>query len=140
IAGGVSVTTPACSISLTEYTRLVEPTDKVTPELGPVLFGLFGEVGSVMAASKKHHREREAYVGFRQAAVEEFGDVLWYFTAICRRLGMKGAEFERALGEEDVGTEQSSGRQIALLPPDSGMAPAPQLDPALLRLGEAAAS
>ena len=127
-------------LSLIDYARLVEPTDKMPPELAPILFGLFGEVGSVMAASKKYHREKEVYVGFRQTAVEEFGDVLWYFTAICRRLGIQGTNFERTLVGEVEGQGPSGAVQIALLPPDSELAPAPQLDPALLRLGEAAAA
>jgi hypothetical protein len=49
--------------------------------------GLFGEVGSVMAPAKKLHREKEAYPGYRAAVEEEFGDTLWYFSALCRRIG-----------------------------------------------------
>src|SRR5258706_15952995 len=100
------------AILLTDYMGLVEPTDKMPPELEPILFGLFGEVGGVMAASKKLHRERENYVGFRQAAVEEFGDVLWYLAAIGRRLhigvdtvfaiAVANGEFESAIASTDV--------------------------------------
>jgi hypothetical protein len=42
------------SILLTEYMNRVEPTDTLsTAELQPVLLGLFGEVGSIMATAKK---------------------------------------------------------------------------------------
>ena len=52
------------------------------------LFSLFylGCMGSVMATSKKFHREKENYLGYRHDAIDEFGDVFWYFCAICRRL------------------------------------------------------
>ncbi len=77
------------SISLRDYMREIEPTDRLPPDdLYPVLLGLFGEVGGILAAAKKHHREKEAYVGYQQVLEEEFGDVLWYFTTLCRRLGV----------------------------------------------------
>ena len=78
------------SILLTEYMEQVEPTDRLAyDDLQPVLLGLFGEVGSVMATAKKLHREKEAYVGYRHAVEEEFGDVLWYLAALCRRLNLR---------------------------------------------------
>jgi len=68
----------------------VEPTDKLAlDDLQPILLGLFGEVGSIMATAKKFHREGEAYASYRYAVEEEFGDALWYFTALCRRLAMR---------------------------------------------------
>ena len=76
-------------ISLRDYIREIELTDKLpTDDLRPVLLGLFGEVGGILAAVKKYRREKEAYAGYRQALEEEFGDVLWYFTVLCRRLGV----------------------------------------------------
>ena len=77
------------SISLCDYIREIEPTDKLPiDDLRPVLLGLFGEVGGILAAAKKYRREKEAYTGYRQALEEEFGDVLWYFATLCRRLGV----------------------------------------------------
>ena len=70
------------SMFLRDYLGVIEPTDKLPPDdLHPVLMGLFGEVGSIMATVKKHIREEAAYTGYRQAVEEEFGDALWYFTA-----------------------------------------------------------
>lgn len=130
------------SIPLAEYLRLVEPTDGMPPEIHPVLFGLYGEVGSVMATSKKFHREKQDYVGFRTAVVEEFGDVLWYFAAIGKRLGLpidsvfgaaaKSAEFDTAVVASDLAEWP--------LTMSSKLTPAPELDPALLKLGAEAAS
>src|SRR5687768_14747738 len=79
---------PAHAVLLADYMTAVEPTDHMPREIPPLLFGLYGEVGGVMSTSKKLHRERENYVGFREAAIDEFGDVLWYLTAIGRRLSI----------------------------------------------------
>ena len=69
--------------------RDITPTDMLPlGNLQPILLGLFGEVGSAMAVAKKHRREREAYPEHKRAAEEEFGDVLWYFVTLCRRLGI----------------------------------------------------
>ncbi len=40
-----------------------------------------------MSAAKKFLREKTAYA-YQQAVEEEFGDALWYFTTLCRRLGI----------------------------------------------------
>jgi hypothetical protein len=66
----------------TDYMSLT-PTDELPlDDLQPILLGLFGEVGSIMATAKKFHREKEAYAGCRHAVEEEFGDALWYFSAV----------------------------------------------------------
>ena len=78
---------PEYGTLLREYTRDIGPTDMLPrDDLHLVLLGLFGEVGSVMAVAKKHRREKEAYPEHYHAAEEEFGDVLWYFVTLCRRL------------------------------------------------------
>jgi hypothetical protein len=91
------------SILLADYMSQVEPTDRLpASDLQPILLGLFGEVGSIMATAKKLHREKEVYVGYRNAVEEEFGDALWYFTALCRRLNLRmdGILAEAASGED----------------------------------------
>lgn len=120
----------------------IEPTDKMPRDLEPVLFGLFGEVGSVMAASKKHHREKEVYVGFRDAVIEEFGDALWYVVAIGRRLGLEvEAIFSDAVtehaGDSAVAANDLAGWPISVAKRST---PAPELDPALFLLGDAASA
>jgi hypothetical protein len=136
------MTNVAHAILLADYMRMVEPTDNMPSDLQPVLFGLFGEVGGVMAASKKLHREKDNYVGFREAAVEEFGDVLWYLTAIGRRLNigvdtvfadaLANGKYESAIAANDVAAWPLVLAKRAI--------PTPELDPTLLRLGEAAAA
>lgn len=77
------------TISLNEYEKLTKETDRFFDEdITPIVFGLFGEVGSAMTASKKYRREKKAYTGYKEALKEEFGDTLWYFTALCRRLNI----------------------------------------------------
>ena len=130
------------SILLTEYMAQVEPTDMLSvDDLQPILLGLFGEVGSIMATAKKFHREKEAYAGYRHAVEEEFGDALWYMTALCRRLHLRvdeilavvasGETYQSAVAENDL--LDISISHVAT--PTS----VPELDTALLQLGEAAA-
>ena len=107
------------------YSRDTAPTDMLPLDtLHPVLLGLFGEVGSVMAVAKKHRREREAYPEHGRAAEEEFGDVLWYFVTLCRRLGI------------DVDTVfPNAGNGITAVAPSYSSE-----DQRLLNLGKAAAA
>lgn len=120
----------ACDF-IAEYDRAVSCTD-VLPhdEVAPVLHGLFGEVGGIMATAKKHVRERAAYPGFRQSAEEEFGDTLWYLAALCRRLGVSLPEvFTEASKQVDYGDGEPSGVEVAV----------ESLDETLFRLGRSAA-
>jgi len=52
------------------------------------LLGLYGEVGSLLSALKKKRRDLDAYLGYEDAILEEFGDVLWYFSNIAFRAGL----------------------------------------------------
>ena len=77
------------AILLRDYMQKIEPTDKLPQDkLYPVLMGLFGEVGSLITTAKKQIREDAIYTGYQQAVEEEFGDTLWYFAALCRRLNI----------------------------------------------------
>lgn len=132
----------ARSILLTEYARQVEPTDKLPlDDLQPVLLGLFGEVGSIMATAKKLHREGEAYADYKHAVIEEFGDALWYLAAICRRLKIGiDSVFSEAIATSDytkaLAATDAPAWPVAIA---NGIKAIPALDPALLKLGEAAA-
>ncbi|MCH6554060.1 MAG: nucleoside triphosphate pyrophosphohydrolase family protein, partial [Acidobacteria bacterium] len=125
------------------YMEAIAPTDRLPQDdFHPVLMGLFGEVGSIMATAKKLRREKEAYAGYQPAVEEEFGDVLWYFAALCRRLD---------LGIDDILSDATSanGYSKTVAAGDHRDAPISHissvdalssLDETLLNLGEAAAA
>jgi NTP pyrophosphatase (non-canonical NTP hydrolase) len=56
------------------------------------LLGLFGEAGSLLSVVKKKQRDRAAYLGYAPHVIEELGDVLWYFTVVAARSGVKLAD------------------------------------------------
>lgn len=131
------------SVLLREYMQKIDLTDELPEDdLRPVLLGLFGEVGSIMATAKKLHREKEAYAGYQRAVVEELGDALWYLTALCRRLGYgvdeillgaaSGAGYEHVVAASDL--------LDGPLSRDSASGDLSPLDETLLKLGEATAA
>lgn len=82
---------------LRRYELSIEKTDRFSKgEITPILMGLYGEVGSIMATSKKYYREKKAYAGHKAAVEEEFGDAFWYLSALCRRLDIN---IESILGD-----------------------------------------
>jgi NTP pyrophosphatase (non-canonical NTP hydrolase) len=80
-------------IGLNEYQTLASKTDQNTGSaldgLAFPLLGLYGEVGTLLSALKKKQRDKESYLGYTDAVVEEFGDVLWYFSNIATRASLK---------------------------------------------------
>ncbi|MFO1152780.1 MAG: nucleoside triphosphate pyrophosphohydrolase family protein [Rhodospirillales bacterium] len=131
------------TILLRDYARDVKETDRFPQsELKPILLGLFGEVGSVMATAKKHHREKDAYAGYRSAVEEELGDALWYLTALCRRLNIGVEEvFSEAVKAggypENIAANDIIGQPISHV---ARAVSVPDLDTTLLKLGEALAA
>lgn len=127
---------------LADYIQRIAATDGMKPDIKPVLFGLFGEVGGIMATAKKHHREGNAYYGYQLAVEEEFGDALWYLAALCRRLEVdlekiidqviSGAEYTSVIAASDL----SSGSISRIVSPKAVR----PIDDALLTLGQAAAN
>ena len=131
------------SILLEDYIQIVARTDKLPQDdLKPILMGLFGEVGSIMATAKKQRREKTAYTGYQNAVEEEFGDTLWYLTALCIRLKIN-------LNELFVQLTDSPKYTISVAASDQIEGPISHvsikseplpLDETLLKLGNAAAA
>ena len=118
-------------MDLGDYLRNIDPTDRLPPtELHPVLMGLFGEVGGILAILKKHVRDQESYPEYDEAVTEEFGDALWYFAALCRRLGLR---------TESV-IDHASDQPAHTGPPTSSVNRDPALIATLLELGTATAA
>jgi hypothetical protein len=94
-----------------------------------------------MTVAKKHYRESDAYTAYRTAVEEEFGDAIWYLTALCRRLeidvdavfgnALQKSAISLAVAATDLATGPVASVTIATVPKD--------LDDRLLRLGEATA-
>ncbi len=128
------------TILLKEYQSETEPTDRMPKDrLEPVLQGLFGEVGSIMAAVKKYHREQEDYIGRRQAILDEFGDTLWYFSAVCRRLGIGIDEVFCDLIDDQSSESEIAASDMLEWPVVTGnrVPDISNLDVSVLRLGQA---
>jgi NTP pyrophosphatase (non-canonical NTP hydrolase) len=125
------------SLPLSEYEIAIKVTDRFSKdELTPVLLGLYGEVGSIMSATKKFKREKKAYIGYREAVEEEFGDALWYFTAICRRFDLSISDvFEAALDVNDMKTISASDNVEAPISQIITPAQIDNLDEILIKLG-----
>lgn len=132
------------SLLLSDYASAIEATDILSPtDFNPVLQGLYGEVGGIMATAKKNVRDKSAYPGFRRAAEEEFGDTLWYLAAICRRMQVPLEEvFAEAANHgnfKNVGaaSDIADGALAYIAVPVAATA---SLDFALVCLGQAAAA
>jgi NTP pyrophosphatase (non-canonical NTP hydrolase) len=78
-------------LSIASYAQQAATTDQGTDasSLSFALLGLFGETGSLLSVVKKKQRDRASYLGYAMAVVEEFGDVLWYLSAVARRGGIR---------------------------------------------------
>lgn len=131
------------SVPLSDYVAQIDGTDVLSADsLEPVQLGLYGEVGGIMSASKKHVREGEAFPGFRKAAEEEFGDTLWYFAALCRRLGhplediFTDGSANGGYKRIGVASDYRRGALAHILVPETAV----NLDTALFDLGRAAAT
>lgn len=128
---------------LRSYMHEVEPTDTLLNDnFQPVLLGLFGEVGSIMAIEKKRHREPEAYSGYQQAVEEEFGDAFWYFAALCRRLhvGVDNVFSDTVARSKGNSVAAESGLLDGSYSLTSSSSSLSTLDDVLLKLGKAAAA
>lgn len=132
------------SLLLSDYAAEIAATDVLNPaDFNPVLQGLYGEVGGIMATAKKHVREKTAYPGFKKAAEEEFGDTLWYLAAICRRMQIPLEDiFAEAADHgnfKNVGaaSDITHGALAYIAVPVAAAIP---LDATLVRLGQSAAA
>ena len=76
-------------VTLNDYQVIAVETDQNKQSglngLAFPLLGLFGEVGTLLSALKKKQRDRDSYIGYSDAIIDEFGDVLWYFSNIASR-------------------------------------------------------
>jgi NTP pyrophosphatase (non-canonical NTP hydrolase) len=70
-------------LTVAEFEAHAAVTDQLNPDDSETpLLGLVGEVGSLLSALKKKHRDTDAFFGYHEAVVEELGDVLWYISRV----------------------------------------------------------
>lgn len=125
---------------LRDYAIGVKSTDRFrSDETQPIVLGLFGEVGGVMAAVKKHRREGAAFPEFRDSVEEEFGDALWYFTALCFRLHIDAEQVFATVTKSPQCSAVFAASNIPGWPvcEITSFKTMPSLDDVLLALGEA---
>jgi NTP pyrophosphatase (non-canonical NTP hydrolase) len=85
---------------LRNYQSAIKGSDRLPADVEPVVLGLAGEVGSILATAKKLVREKASYLDFRENLKEEFGDTLWYLSALCQRVNIA---LENVLLPRDLG-------------------------------------
>ena len=99
---------------MADYQRAVEATDQLPKgEFETASLGLFGEVGSMLAAIKKKRRGEGIFPDFDATVIEELGDTLWYLTCLASRarltLPTLAQRVFRAMGDWD---EAEAGDQF----------------------------
>ncbi|WP_278420341.1 nucleoside triphosphate pyrophosphohydrolase family protein [Stutzerimonas kunmingensis] len=91
-------------MDLNTYQREAQSTDRVpstdnvaTGENSLVvpLLGLAGETGELLSEYKKHLRDGEAHLLFKDRVSEELGDLLWYIANVAEKFGLKLEDIAR---------------------------------------------
>lgn len=84
------------NLMLDEYQRFAAKLNRTglkdRAALDFLMTGLFGETGSLLSEVKKKQRDKRAYFSYRASAIEELGDVLWYFANVARLVPIKLSE------------------------------------------------
>lgn len=88
-------------LSLDEYQQRCEYADQLANDseaIKQLRFGFFGEVGGLLSAVKKSHREKPLSASRGDTAQEEIGDAMWYLATIVRKDEMLFSQ----IGEEAI--------------------------------------
>lgn len=82
------MTSEAWCTGVTKFEAHAASTDRLADDdFATALLGLVSEVGGLVGTLKKWRRDADSFFGYRDAVVEELGDVLWYTSAVARRGG-----------------------------------------------------
>lgn len=91
-------------MDMDEYQRLANATDQFPDEnenenaLAIPLFGIVGELGSLITVFKKKIRDGDSYTNYMINLREEMGDVLWYISNLATKIGFSLSE----IAEENI--------------------------------------
>ncbi|MFT5032555.1 MAG: NTP pyrophosphatase (non-canonical NTP hydrolase) [Bacteroidia bacterium] len=100
-------------MDLNTYQREAQSTDRVPSKANSAtddnslivpLLGLAGETGELLSEYKKHIRDGEAHLLFKDRVSEELGDLLWYIANVAEKFGLKLEDIARQ------NLEKASGR------------------------------
>jgi len=90
-------------MDLNTYQQEAQRTDQVRTEGGstPVelivpLLGLASEAGELLGEYKKHLRDGEAHLLFKERVAEELGDLLWYIANVASKFDLKLGDIAQA--------------------------------------------
>lgn len=84
-------------MNLNAYQREAQSTDRVPGQKGIAsgvelvvpLLGLAGETGELLSEYKKHLRDGDSHLLFRERVAEELGDLLWYIANVAAKFDLK---------------------------------------------------
>ena len=84
-------------MNFSEYQKLANQTDRVPNEneskdhesITVPMLGLAGEAGQLLTEYKKHLRDGDAHLLYKERVSEELGDLLWYISNIASKFGLK---------------------------------------------------
>jgi NTP pyrophosphatase (non-canonical NTP hydrolase) len=103
-------------LSAAEFERSAVAADQLGKDMDTALLGLVGEVGGLVSALKKKRRDTDGFFGYHDVVLEEFGDVLWYVSAVARRGGTSLAD---ALARANGNTKDPKDIELGDLAPAS---------------------
>jgi NTP pyrophosphatase (non-canonical NTP hydrolase) len=128
-------------IPLAAYQRAACRTDELAnADLGTPILGLFGEVGSLVAALKKKRREGPAFASYDAEVIEELGDVLWYLSTIASHAYLDLGELaQHARSDLSVGSERDANGDATFTAFQAKQWPSPGENDVLSRMTELAA-
>lgn len=91
-------------MDLNTYQREAQSTDRVPSKANAAadenslivpLLGLAGETGELLSEYKKHLRDGEAHLLFKDRVSEELGDLLWYIANVAEKFDLKLEDIAR---------------------------------------------
>lgn len=112
-------------MNLNTYQREAQKTDRVPSrrksgdagsDLMVPLLGLAGETGELLSEYKKHLRDGDSHLLFRERVSEELGDLLWYVGNVAAKFDLKLEDIAQAnlkktrdrWGPQDTGSSLST--------------------------------
>jgi NTP pyrophosphatase (non-canonical NTP hydrolase) len=123
-------------LSATEFERFAVASDQLAKGMETALLGLVGEVGGLVSVLKKKRRDTDGFFGYHDAVLEEFGDVLWYVSAVARRGGTSLAHALARAASTAKDTKSIAFGELA--PPQDGGLDESAFERALLELASEA--